>query len=222
MNKEEISKLYDVTTHKNGKCRLNMGKDTHMRCINMLESGKGHIVDIGCGGGHLLELLSQHTTATLYGLDISEKLCELTKERVPQVIVTKGDAENLPYESNSFDAVFMVASLEHTDYVKVLSEVHRVLKPCGVYIVLVPNRDWLQFDFYERTRKKFQPVDDHWFTYKEIAGLLEEHFTIKKYQGTDNLFYYGWKHKVEQFIALFLPFLYKKMKHHIFMCVKTY
>lgn len=221
MNKEEISLKYDVTTHKNGKCRLNMGKDTHMRCINMCAGYFGNIIDIGCGGGHLLELLSKEPHSQLYGLDISEKLCELTRERVPSAIVTRGDAENLPYESNSFDFVFMIASLEHTDYVKVLTEVKRTLKEGGVYIVLVPNRDWLQYDFYERTRKKFQPVDDHWFTYQEIKELLEEHFTIKKYQGTDNLFYYGWKHKVEQFVAFFLPFLYRKMKHHIFMCVKT-
>ena len=46
-----------------------------------------------------------------------------------------GDAENLPFENESFDAVVMNAVLKHIpDVGKAFSEVARVLKPGGVFI----------------------------------------------------------------------------------------
>jgi ubiquinone/menaquinone biosynthesis C-methylase UbiE len=223
ITKSEISEGYDKVVHKIG-----LHKSIHRRCLNMYKSKyKGRIIDIGCGGGHLLAQLNKRTdsTAVLFGLDISEKLCKIAKEKVPTANIIKGDAEVLPFAPDTFDFAFMIASLEHMqNFGKAILEVSRVLKQSGVYIVLVPNRDWLQYDFYNeiRLRKRFQPVDDHWFHYEEIKKLLESnHFVINKYQGSDCLFYYGWKHKFEQAIAFFLPFLYKKMKHHIFMCINT-
>ena len=48
-----------------------------------------------------------------------------------------GDSENLPFEDNSFDAItvgFGVRNFEDLD--KGLQEIHRVLKPSGIFVVL--------------------------------------------------------------------------------------
>lgn len=221
ITKKEIAEGYDKIA-KN----VHLDTDFYRRCIAMHKGYSGSIVDIGCGQGLLLKELRKvaNQDATFSGTDISAEMCRITKENNPDAIIKQGDAEDLPFDDNQFDIVFMTEVLEHLlDYPKALSEVKRVLKTDGVFIVTVPNRDWLRYDFYDKIRNKsFQPVDDHYFRFKEIADLLESGgFKIEKHRGSDNLFYYGWKHKLEQFAAFFLPFLHKRMKRLIFRCVNT-
>ncbi|MDP3901633.1 MAG: class I SAM-dependent methyltransferase, partial [bacterium] len=184
----------------------------------------GRSLDAGCGRGFLLQKIKRiaQPDAQFYGLDISENLCALARSNNPEAEILCGDAEAMPFKDNSFDIVFMTEALEHMlDYNKALREVRRVLKPNGIFIVTVPNRDWLRYEFYDQIRdKKLQPVDDHYFRFDEIKSLLERNsFEIKKVRGLDNLFYYGWKHRFEEVTAFFLPFLHKKMKRLLFKCV---
>ena len=153
-------------------------------------------------------------------LPISSVLVEMSKKNNPYATIAQGDAENLPFEDGKFDVIFMTEALEHMlDHNKAVAEVSRVLKEDGIFIVTVPNRDWLRFDFYEKMSESWQPVDDHFFRFEEIKGiLLANKLEIVKYKGSDNLYYYGTLHKFEQVIAFFLPFLYKKMKRIMFVC----
>lgn len=51
----------------------------------------------------------------------------------PSVTFTSGVGEELPYEDNMFDLVIIYNTLDHTfEPQKVLSEIHRVLKPGGI------------------------------------------------------------------------------------------
>lgn len=218
--KERIAQGYDVLAAED------MGMDTefHERCVALHSGYAGNILDIGCGAGRLLQKIHAvtHAPAKFYGLDISEKLCEISRRNNPYTEVTRGDAEALPYKDDTFDIVFMTEALEHLlDYDKALSEVRRVLKPRGVFIVTVPNRDWARYDFYDKLRnKKLQPIDDHYFRVNEIRNYLRNNsFRIVKYRGSDNLYYYAPYHKYEQCIAFFFPFLYLKMKRLLFKCV---
>lgn len=61
--------------------------------------------------------------------------------------IRQGAAENIPYPDNYFDFVNICEVLEHVeDPQKLLSEVHRVLKPRGRAYLSVPNR----FGFYDQ------------------------------------------------------------------------
>lgn len=218
--KEKISRGYDAIVDKIG-----LDEKFYDRCMRMNKDYGGSILDIGCGRGFLLQKIYKQTPqVALFGIDISQKLCQISKENNPYADIKQGDAEFLPYADDSFDMVFMTEALEHMlDYDKALFEVRRVLKPRGVFIVTVPNRDWAAYDFYDKIRnKKLQPVDDHYFRFKEITALLEKNsLAIIKYRGSDNLYYYDPIHKYEQCIALFLPFLHKRMKRLIFKCVNS-
>jgi ubiquinone/menaquinone biosynthesis C-methylase UbiE len=217
--KEEIAAGYDAIVD-----RIGIDNDFYTRVLDIQGKISGNVLDIGCGRGQLLTLAKTYADkdTKFFGLDISPKLVEIAQKSNPNAEVVVGDAEKLPYEDNKFDYVFMTECLEHLlDYQKALSEVSRVLKPEGVFVVTVPNRDWLQYDFYKPyiDKNEFQPVQDHYFTYQELRDLLKScGFLIEKVKGTDNLFYYGWKHKFEQVAAFFYPKLHKKMKRLI---VKT-
>ncbi len=217
MNKTEVAKGYNAIAlgYKGKEKVFGMSNLYHKRIIGMSKY-KGKILDVGCGSGNLLRLLKR---GELHGIDISEEFCRVARQRVPRAAIRTGDVEYLPYTDNYFDYVFMTAVLEHMeDFSIALKEVQRVLKKGGTFVMSVPNRDWLRYDFYEVRRKKFQPHDDHFFRYDEIHALLSKYFTVDKYKGSDCLYYYGWKHRIEQVIAFFIPPLYKKMKQHIFKC----
>jgi len=217
ISKEQIAKGYDEIYEKIGQ-----DDSFYERCLSLKKEYKGSILDAGCGRGLLLKKIrNKYKNVNLFGLDISPKLCEISKESNPDVHITLGDVESLPFNDNEFDTVFMTETLEHLlDYNKALSGVGRILKSGGDFIVTVPNRDWLRYDFYNKNRKQFQPVDDHYFTFLEITNLLKSNgFKIIKYIGSDNLYYYEPIHKYERKLAAIFPFLHKRMKRLMFKCV---
>jgi len=220
ITKEEIAEGYDKIVDKIG-----LAAEFYDEVLGFHKKYYGNILDIGCGRGFLLKKLEEKAGigSRFFGLDISPKLCSIAKENNPNSEIMRGDAENLPFEDDFFDFVFMTEVLEHLlDYGKGLREARRVLKKNGVFIVSAPNRDWLQYDFYDKIRNKnLQPVDDYYFRFEEIKSHLENNgFKVLNYRGLDNLFYYGKIHKLELFAAFFLPFLRKKMKRLLFKCVK--
>lgn len=220
ITKEQISKGYDEIYE-----RIGQSEDFYDRCISIIKNTNNlDVLDIGCGRGFLLKKIKEkYPNTRLFGIDISQKLCEISRDNNPDANIFLGDAESLPFSDNKFDLIFMTETLEHLlDYNKALSEVSRVLKPNGYFVVTVPNRDWLRYDFYNKNREKFQPVDDHYFTFNEISGLIKNNkFKIDRLIGSDNLYYYEPIHKYERLLAFFLPFLHKKMKRLIFRCINS-
>jgi ubiquinone/menaquinone biosynthesis C-methylase UbiE len=102
--------------------------------LNLLGTGPGRLLDIGCGGGRQLSTFADAGwTAT--GVDESEDQLRLARERGCNVV--RGDAMALPFASSSFDSA--VSIFTHTDvgdFGAVLREAHRVLRDGGrlVYV----------------------------------------------------------------------------------------
>jgi SAM-dependent methyltransferase len=95
-----------------------------------------NILDVGCGTGANLEMLSQFGNAR--GVDVSEEALEFCRERGLQQ-VKQGAAEALPYENDSFDLVTGLDVVEHLDDdVAGLKEMRRVLHPDGRAVLFVP------------------------------------------------------------------------------------
>lgn len=97
------------------------------------EKYKGkNTLEIGVGLGSEHQKLAE-AGAILNGIDLTPRAIEHTKRRF-QLLDLKStlqvaDAENLPFESETFDAVFSWGVLHHTpDTQKAINEVHRVLK----------------------------------------------------------------------------------------------
>ncbi|MBW4652262.1 MAG: bifunctional demethylmenaquinone methyltransferase/2-methoxy-6-polyprenyl-1,4-benzoquinol methylase UbiE [Kaiparowitsia implicata GSE-PSE-MK54-09C] len=102
-------------------------------------------LDLCCGSGDLARLLAQRVGATgqVYGLDFSTELLAIahqqTQQRVQPLSITwvEGDALNLPFEANTFDAVTMGYGLRNVvDIPASLRELHRVLKPGATAAIL--------------------------------------------------------------------------------------
>jgi SAM-dependent methyltransferase len=89
------------------------------------------LLDVDCGGGLLLRDAAE-AGAVATGLDHSEEMVKLARERAPGAAVKLGDAERLPFADASFTAVSMsVVFFFLADPVAVLRESARVLEPGG-------------------------------------------------------------------------------------------
>jgi SAM-dependent methyltransferase len=102
-----------------------------------IKDHRPHILDVGCGTGANLMMLSKFGDAE--GVDISEDALSFCRERGLQN-VRLGAAEKLPYEDGTFDLVTALDVVEHLDDdVAGLSEMRRVLRPDGHLLLFVPT-----------------------------------------------------------------------------------
>ena len=89
------------------------------------------ILDIGCGKGfQLYEFTRVCPGVEVTGIDISEYAIENSKEEIKDRLQV-GNANNLPFEDNSFDFVFSITTLHNLhcyDLDKALREMERVSK----------------------------------------------------------------------------------------------
>ncbi len=98
------------------------------------------VADLGCGSGVFTELLRQSGYSSV-GLDISPKSVELGRIKYPRLELIEGDAENLPFETESLDGVLLSGLVHHfPDPRRLAAEVHRVLKNDGHFVAFDPNR----------------------------------------------------------------------------------
>lgn len=98
------------------------------------------ILDVGCGTGANLEMLSRFGQAE--GVDISDEALEFC--RLKGLRVQKGLAENLPFDDESFEITTALDVVEHLDDdLAGLRELHRVTKSGGYSLIFVPAFMWL-------------------------------------------------------------------------------
>jgi SAM-dependent methyltransferase len=95
-----------------------------------------NILDVGCGTGANLEMLSQFGEAE--GVDISAEALSFCRGR-GLANVKQGEAEHLPYADNTFDLVTGLDVIEHLDDDRAgLHEIRRVLRRGGQALLFVP------------------------------------------------------------------------------------
>lgn len=108
------------------------------------ETSKGKILDIGCADGVFTKVILDKTHAEeIIGVDVLKTSVAWASnhwKRNKQMKFKLGDAHDLKFKANSFDAVFALEVMEHVfEPQKVFKEMKRVLKKNGYVIVLVPS-----------------------------------------------------------------------------------
>ena len=95
------------------------------------------LLDVGCGTGFLLDILSKRKSARYVGLDLSVEMIKMAeKKRIAGAGFVNGSSDRLPFSDSEFDVVTCSQSFHH--YPKpdrAMSEAYRVLKKGGIYIL---------------------------------------------------------------------------------------
>ena len=146
--KEQVTKMFDtISENYDGLNRvISFGIDIkwRKRVVAILKKKNPEILlDIATGTGDLAINLVQTGARKIVGLDISPGMLEVGKKKVldkhmeKTIEMIEGDSENLPFEDNMFDAVTVAFGVRNFETLeKGLSEIHRVLKPTGTFVVL--------------------------------------------------------------------------------------
>jgi len=111
----------------------------------------GSVLDVGTGTGVLaIEFAKGIPAASVVGLDLSDVALELARDNAQRSRVSsrvsfeKGDAEDMPFEDDTFDLVISGNTLHLLkNPVRMFNEIQRVLKPGGRFLVSDFRRSWL-------------------------------------------------------------------------------
>lgn len=131
----------------------------------------GRILDVGCGPGFLLSALNGKWEK--FGADVSRTALESCGRFAKTY---HGDLPKLKLKTGSFDVVVMNHVIEHlSDPLRYVSEVRRILKKDGVFIVATPDFDSA---CARRFGKNFRMLHDNGhislFTSFSLVKLLED------------------------------------------------
>ena len=178
---EKISGNYDKMNSVISFQQHKKWREDTMTRMNVLPGSQ--TLDVCCGTADWTISMGQAVglDGKAIGLDFSQNMLNVGKEKVkayPQIELIHGNAMELPFPTDSFDYVTIGFGLRNVpDYMQVLKEIHRVLKPGGMFVCLETSQSELPiykqlFRFYF---KFVMPVFGKFFakSYKEYSWLQE-------------------------------------------------
>ena len=201
--KEQVTKMFDtISKEYDGLNRvISFGIDIKWRNKVVDIVAKQHpnnILDIATGTGDLAINLVKTNAEKIIGLDISSGMLDVGRQKILKkglestIEMILGDSENLPFSDNSFDAItvaFGVRNFENLD--KGLSEILRVLKPNGIFVILetsVPTKTPFK-QGYNIYTKSIMPLIGKLFSKDKVAySYLSESASVFPYgQALNNI-----------------------------------
>lgn len=139
---DRISPRYDFLNHL---LSLNIDKIWRRKTVRAVaKHNPTQILDLATGTADLaMQMARKLPQAHIIGLDISEKMLDIGKEKVKkqgfdsQIDLQQGDAAHLPFKDDSFDAVTIAFGVRNfEDLTHSLQEIHRVMKSNGKLFIL--------------------------------------------------------------------------------------
>jgi ubiquinone/menaquinone biosynthesis C-methylase UbiE len=128
---------------------------------------RGKVLDIACGTGKTIEILSRYRNIEVYGCDISDFFIQKALERgIEPHRLKVCDATQTDYSDNFFDYAYSIGSLEHfteDGILQFVQESHRITKYASFHMVpisrLAQNEGWIhKFQSY------YNNSTDWWLT----------------------------------------------------------
>jgi len=175
-NYDKMNSIISFQQHKRWR------KDT-MKRMNVQKGQKA--LDLCCGTGDWTIALAESVgeSGHVIGLDFSKNMLKVGEEKISSknlrnVELIYGNAMELPFEDNTFDFVTIGFGLRNVpDYMKVLQEMRRVLKPGGKAVCLETSQPTM-FGFkqlYFLYFRYIMPLFGKLFakSYKEYSWLQE-------------------------------------------------
>ena len=199
--KQQVTKMFDTISNEyDGLNRvISFGIDIKWRqkVVDIVaKSNPNNILDIATGTGDLAINLSKTSAETIVGLDISDGMLQVGRKKIKEQGLSKkiemvvGDSENLPFEDHSFDAITVAFGVRNFGNLeKGLSEILRVLKPGGIFVILetsVPTKSPYRqgYQFYS---KRILPMIGRIFSKDRMAySYLSESASVFPYGETLN------------------------------------
>lgn len=153
--KKQVEQMFDnISDNYDGLNRvISMGTDVSWRkkvVAAVAATKPDSILDIATGTGDLAIQMANTGATRIVGLDLSDGMLSVGRKKIAakeldvEIEMIQGDSEDLPFEADSFDAITVAFGVRNFENLELgLSEIFRVLKPGGIFVVLetsVPTR----------------------------------------------------------------------------------
>lgn len=124
--------------HRN---RISLTIELVREAVSLL-SYNPEILDLGCGQGHITEMIRRALPESrLTGLDYSSSAIKYAHEHFPEIDFSVGDIHDAPYAPMFFDVVVCNNVWEHVaDPLLLLRKIKRIIKPGGHLVISTPSR----------------------------------------------------------------------------------
>ena len=190
--KEQVTQMFDTISGKYDNLNrvISFGIDIKWRnkVLKIVSDKKPQTVwDIATGTGDLAILMTKTSATKIIGLDISSGMLDVGKQKIEHLNLSNkiemvlGDSENIPYSDNYFDAITVAFGVRNFETLeKGLSEILRVLKPGGVFVILetsVPTRFPFKQGYHFYT-KNILPLIGKLFSKDKVASVSYTHLTL--------------------------------------------
>tara|TARA_R110002020_G_scaffold41067_6_gene121084 strand:- start:21308 stop:22081 length:774 start_codon:yes stop_codon:yes gene_type:complete len=180
--KKQVEQMFDtISENYDGLNRvISLGSDIKWRkkVIKMVAEKKPRtILDIATGTGDLaIQFAEKISAEKIVGLDLSEGMLSVARKKVSgkeiseKIEFVQADSEALPFEDNTFDAITVSFGIRNfEDLEKGLSEIFRVLKKGGIFVILETS-----------VPSKFPFKQGYYFYSKNILPLVGKMFSKDK------------------------------------------
>lgn len=144
---KDVQQTFNNIASNYDKLNLIMSLGTHQKwrrqATAKIDSHPNQILDLCCGTADwTIMLAKRYPHAQIIGMDFSQEMLKIAQQKVGKsevknITLKIGDAMQLSYDDNSFDAVTIGFGLRNVpDASQVLAEIYRVLKPDGQLVCL--------------------------------------------------------------------------------------
>ncbi len=206
---DNIAPKYDLLNHVLSMKIDVLWRNTLVKWMN--KDQPKEVLDVATGTGDLAIAVQKGTQAKVTGLDLSQQMLNVGIEKIKKlnldskISMMKGDAENLPFEDNKFDAVSVAFGVRNFENLtKGLAELRRVVKENkSVYILEFSKVEGFLGPFYMFYFKNILP---------QIGKLVSKDNRAYTYlPDSVNVFPYGEKMKNILLQTGFKKVEYKKL-----------
>lgn len=184
-NEKSCGEIYAVgrseTEYYESESKSRYELEPYIRDFAKVHEGKDKdVLEIGVGMGTDHAEWAKACPKSLTGVDLTPRAIEHTEKRFALLGLAselrEADAEQLPFDDNSFDLVYSWGVLHHSPNTpQAVKEVYRVLRPGGVTRIMIYHKHsltgymlWMRYGLL--TGHPFTSLQDIYFNYLESTG----------------------------------------------------
>jgi len=155
-----------------------------LRRFSKLEE-EAKVLEIGCGNGYGTFLIGKYfSPKTIDAIDLDEKMIRIAKKKYENSsrVFQVASATELPFEDNTFDAVFDFGVIHHIpNWKDALAEIHRVLKPGGQIIAEDLSMDTFETWFGKILKRLLDhPYESMYSRDEFMRQIRKQGFSVEK------------------------------------------
>jgi ubiquinone/menaquinone biosynthesis C-methylase UbiE len=116
--------------------RLPLDRQVLDTVVQRIAAGES-VLDLGCGPGQVGQYLAERGLVVV-GMDLAPQMLQVARRRIRNGRMACGDMRSMPFRSGAFSGVvayYSVHNLPRPAIRTAFAEIHRILKPCGSFVV---------------------------------------------------------------------------------------